>query len=354
MIIVHVVEAYEGGVIEFINSLTKQLIQHTHIIIYSERAGDIKVSYDKNVTFIKWPYAQREISPINDIKASFSLFKLLRNINYDSIHLHSSKAGIIGRVITPFLRKKSVIYSPNGAAFNRLDVSGKTRFLFKVLEKTANWMGGKVISVSNSEANDFLRIGVKGYYINNGVSTDTEIQQKKLEGKITIGTIGRLTPQKNPGLFNEIALRFINNPKVEFLWIGGGELNDAISSPNVKVTGWLPKAEAVKNLDNIDIYMSTALWEGLPFAVLDAMKHKKALVLNQCTGNIDLVKSNGFLFSNLNEAVDAINKLINKPTQISSMGIKSFELLKSDFSVEQMASQYEYAYLGDFEKLNKL
>jgi len=353
MIIIHVVEAYEGGVIEFINSLTKNLSYHKHYIIFSERAGDIKVSYDANVTFIKWPHAQREISPFNDIRAIFSLYKIIRGFDYDAIHLHSSKAGILGRIIAPFLANKNIIYSPNGAAFNRLDVSSKARLLFRTIEKIANWFGGKVVSVSESEARDYSRIGIKGFYINNGVSITNEIEQKNLEGKLSIGTIGRLTPQKNPTLFNEIAMHFVDNPKVEFLWIGGGELNNAINSPNVKVTGWLPKEDAVKNLRNIDIYLSTALWEGLPFAVLDAMNFKKALILNKCTGNVDLVKDNGYLYSSANEAIQMLDLLINDPSKILSMGLKSYGLLKSDFSAKQMAKEYEYAYLGQFDKLKK-
>lgn len=352
MTVIHVVEAYEGGVIEFINSLTKQLIQHDHIIIHSERAGDIKVSYEDNVSFIKWPYAQREISVINDLKSALSLLKILRKIEYDAIHLHSSKAGFIGRAITPFLKNRSVIYSPNGAAFNRLDVSKRKRTMYKLIEKIASRLGGSVVSVSHSEATDFLKAGVSGYYINNGIAIEERLQSKLLNEKIIVGTVGRITPQKNPGLFNQIANYFVDNKNVEFIWIGGGELNSALDSPNISITGWLPKSEAVTYLDGIDIYLSTALWEGLPFAVLDAMNHKKALVLNRCTGNIDLIRDNGYLFENLDGATNAINKLLTDPERIVSLGINSFSLLKSNFSVEQMARQYEYAYLGDFEKLN--
>ena len=51
----------------------------------------------------------------------------------------------------------------------------------------------------------------------------------------TVYTLGRVTYQKNPEMFNEIAKRL---PDIRFVWIGAGELEDKLTAPNIFVTGW--------------------------------------------------------------------------------------------------------------------
>lgn len=52
--------------------------------------------------------------------------------NIDIIHLHSSKAGFLGRIVSFLLGKsKKTIYTPHAISFLRLDVSPKKeKFLF--------------------------------------------------------------------------------------------------------------------------------------------------------------------------------------------------------------------------------
>lgn len=64
---------------------------------------------------------------MKDIKALWELYIILKKIdNIDIIHLHSSKAGFLGRVVSFLLGKSSrTIYTPHAISFLRLDVSLK-------------------------------------------------------------------------------------------------------------------------------------------------------------------------------------------------------------------------------------
>src|ERR1700749_1387375 len=129
MRIVHVAESFSAGVLEFINYLTNNLGEFEHVIIYGEREikernaniEEIKKRFLPNVIFYKWKHAQKSINPFKDTLAFLHLYKLLRNLNYDAVHLHSSKAGFLGRVAIFFLKNKKVIYTPNGAYFLKTD-----------------------------------------------------------------------------------------------------------------------------------------------------------------------------------------------------------------------------------------
>ena len=164
-------------------------------------------------------------------------------------------------------------------------------------------------------------------------------------GPITvIGTIGRLTHAKNPSLFNSIAERLIEKPNIKFLWIGSGELKGELTSVNIEATGWIPKAELGNLLGDIDIFISTSLWEGMPLTVLMAMNHAKPLVLSNCPGNTDLVDGNGFLFNTTEEATRHIEELVNDRALMARMGSESRDMAEKRFSLEKMVAGYNALY----------
>ncbi len=347
MKITHVIES-SGGSADFVLSLVKNITQHEHQIIYGERTFGNKLDQVKSTysgaTFFYWKYIQREIRIIADIKATISLYKLLRKIDSDVIHLHSSKAGFIGRLVCYLQRKNNVVYTPNGLAFLRTDVSYLKIKLYILLERVANWLTGKVVGCSKSEAQELTSRGIDSVYINNG----TEIfnyKEKETGSKIIVATTGRVTIQKNPVLFNEIAKKF-ERDQVEFVWIGGGEMEDVLTSKNIYITGWLDRASVLNEVSKADIYLSTASWEGLPFAVLEAMNLSKPLLLTNCVGNIDLVENNhnGFVYNSVTEAVEKLNFLNQNKALINSLGKSSRRMVADFFSVGQMSALYEKTY----------
>jgi glycosyltransferase involved in cell wall biosynthesis len=353
MTIVHVLES-GGGTAEFVLSLVRYLPNHHHVIIYSDRTFGDRLQQVKesnvNASFCFWENAQREISPFKDIKAAFSLYQLLKNVDDDVVHLHSSKAGFIGRLVCFLLEKKKVIYTPNGISFLREDVANVRRGIFLILEIIAHWVKGEIICCSKSEAAEFIKRGIDCTYISNGTEVFECPLEKKNNESIIIATCGRATTQKNPRLFNAIAKHFENDPVFKFVWIGGGELEHLLDSSNVTITGWLSRNEVTDALAKSDIYLSTALWEGLPFAVLEAMNLKKPLILSHCVGNVDLVSNdyNGFGFHSKNEAIREILFFKNNLDKIESFGRNSYKRVSADFNVVFMAENYEKAYASLF------
>ena len=86
----------------------------------------------------------------------------------DIIHLHSAKAGILGRIAAGRIGHKKVIYAPHGATFLRKDVSVFARAAFMAIEKAVSVLPAKVVGVSKSEADAYRWIGIKANHINNG------------------------------------------------------------------------------------------------------------------------------------------------------------------------------------------
>ncbi|HEX5152666.1 MAG TPA: glycosyltransferase [Parafilimonas sp.] len=349
MKVVHITEAFESGVVEFLRSLAACTPEIEHTIIYGRHHiyDEVNHSFPKNVKFTAWPGINTKISLLKDIKALESLVNILkREKPFDVIHLHSAKAGILGRIAAGRIGHKKVIYAPHGATFLRKDVSVFARTAFLAIEKAVSILPAKVVGVSRSEANAYRRIGIKANYINNGKFFSEHSSKEFNEDSFIIVTTGRAMVQKNPALFNKIASAFTDNTKIQFIWIGDGGERNLLTSPNIKITGWMKRDEVEKLLLNADLYISTALWEGLSYAVLEAMSMQLPLLLSNCTGNKDLVENgiNGFLFNYPAEAIDFINQYFNNRELLRSHGQASFNMLQRNFSVEQMAEGYRAVY----------
>ncbi len=353
MKIVHVAEAFGGGIIEIIRLLSQHLPEFEHIVVHGNRDIDIeeeKNTFPTNTKFINWRSAMREISFRDDIKAFRELKKILKeNLPFDAIHLYSSKAGFLGRIAGKSLGIKNVLYSPQGASFERQDISGFKKKIYGFLEKSASFLPGKIIAASKSEQKCFEDLGIHATCINNGVSLDKNFKKEFPQQDFTIVNSARITEQKNPALFNEIAETFKNNSRVKFIWVGEGPLRNELTAPNITITGWVGKEEVEKNLINAHLYLSTALWEGLPLSVLEAMKFNLPLLLKNCVGNVDLVEHNinGYCFNSKEEAIQYINSYLEKDGLLEKHGAGSYDMIKKDFSIEQMKDKFKEIYLSE-------
>ena len=351
MKIVHVVECFAGGVFSFLSNLTNELDKEEYIVIYGTNRDNIppnfKERFPLKTQFIPWKSAGRSLNPVKDIKALWELYTILKKINgIDVIHLHSSKAGFLGRIVSFLLGKSSkTIYTPHAISFLRLDVNPKKRKIFIWMEKFASLFGGKIVACSQSEKEAIEEQGIKNVtFINNGIKPLQVEKKINTSDKIIIISVGRLSIQKNPKLFNDIALEFIDNHNIQFIWCGDGELKSKLTSPNIKCTGWIERKELENYLANADIYLSTSLWEGLPLSVLEAMSIGLPVVLSDCVGNRDLVEDNGVLYNNKIEAIKIINDFRENNKWFIFKGKKSKELFFKEFDLKNMSKKYYSLY----------
>lgn len=353
MKILHVVEPFSSGITTFIINLNSALPHHKHVVLHGNRSTSDEINkvrnrFDENTDFLEWKFARRAIHPIIDLLALLELVRIIYSNSFDIIHLHSSKAGFLGRIACYLMRFQNVIYTPNSAPFARTDISANKRKMFILLEKFAFRLKGKVITCGLSEFELYQSVGITTEYINNGIIIEkTNIDNSKDDNVTYVGFAGIATEQKAPSLFSEIASEFIEDERVKFKWIGDGPLRNQIKAKNIVVTGWLKHEIEVKmQMSSINIYLSTSQWEGQPFAVLEAMRERKALVLFDCVGNRDLVVEgeNGFLFTNKEEAIKKINLLLRDPSLLIKMGKRSLEMARKNHDIKFTARKYEEQY----------
>jgi len=364
MIIVHVVEPFAAGVAVFVKYLTETMPDDHHIIIHGERRqvmpeDKVKKTFSNpNVRFIKWRSAQRSVNLYKDFLALKELYNILKRLKnkglLNSVHLHSSKSGLLGRIACKMLGIRNVFYTPNGAPF----LSGKTflsRYFYRQVEKFASRLGGKVVCCSPSELNAYQQLGINATCISNGIKLENKTKPDGIRKneKFRIITTGRIIAQKNPVLFNSIATYFNEFDQFEFIWAGDGEDRQILTAKNILVTGWLHQNEIKRLVSDSNIYLSTALYEGLSFGVLEALTLNKPVLLSHCVGNIDVVKNgiNGDLFKTQTEAIVKIIQYHNNRDMLNVMGDFSKSICETEFNVKNNFSIYRQLYANSVDIL---
>ena len=160
MKIVYVItQATWGGAQAHLYSLIERQVKIGNTVtLISGIEGRLSDQIKKNLPQVKLVIISnlvRQVSLINDFKAIRALRKLLKRLKPDILHLHSSKAGMVGRLAALGLSMK-VVFTVHGWGFTP-GVSKKQQLLIKLVEKTLRPLTTYYICVSEFDQNIGLR-----------------------------------------------------------------------------------------------------------------------------------------------------------------------------------------------------
>jgi glycosyltransferase involved in cell wall biosynthesis len=350
MTVVHVLEPFASGITTTILNITQQVKGVQHIVVHGSRTGsdtveNTKKKFPQDVRFIEWSSAVRELNPVRDLRAFKELLHILRPFREDDtvIHLHSSKAGFLGRAACGILGISAVIYTPHGASFIRTDTGKLKRSFFRLLERVGGFFGGTVVGCGPSEAALYSGLGKPALWIANGVPITPE-RKDPVSGLIVF--TGIATAQKDPAFFNRVAEALSGVKEAAFCWVGDGPLRDSLRAGNIKVTGWQDRRTVEDYLSRALVYFSASAWEGLPYGVLEAMNASCALLLRNVPGNRELVipGENGRLFDTEEEAAALLAEMLKNRQKTLDMGARSRLLAESRYSAVLMGEKYQDLY----------
>ena len=344
--ILYIVEAMGGGVFTYIVDLANELVnKYDMYIAYAVRKQtpkNYKDYFDKRIHLIEVKNFGRAINPTKDIAAFFEVKKIAASVQPDVIHLHSSKAGAIGRIA--FDGKIPMFYTPHGYSFLMENYKPMKRKLFKLIESVCAKRNCTTISCSVGENQETLKLTRRAIYVNNGINM-SELQEiidktEKVQHPFTVYTLGRICYQKNPTLFNAIAEAL---PDIKFVWIGDGELREELKSKNIEITGWANRATAIRYAVNADVFLLPSRWEGLPISLLESMYMKKVCVVSNVIGNRDVIHNNenGFVCSDTEKFVKAIRESQSGAERFTA---QAYQDVLEKYNTKAMAKQYSEKY----------
>ena len=259
---------------------------------------------------------KRNVSLFNDMRTILILREYIRVNEIHVVHSHSTKPGILCRVLSLFMSKVKFVHTVHGTAYSRLNV---VRGLIYFFEMTLAVFNTRTIVMRKL---DLTRIGFFGLnrkvvFLRNPISVAPKVQVTKDINRLVF--IGRLEYQKNPLEF--IKLYDSLKHRLEgAVVIGDGSLREPMedyvksNGLNCEFLGWRsnPWSEVLSG----DAVVCTSRYEGMPLVVLEAVSRDIPVVARRIPGVEDIFSDFKplFLYRNLKEVefIDLDKKTIVK------------------------------------------
>lgn len=346
-----VCEAFGGGVFAYVSQLCNDMCEEFDIYLaYALRPQtpkNYKEALDKRVHLIE----VKNFGHLKNISMDLKLLKELRQIERevkpDVIHLHSSIAGAIGRLVFKGKENK-VVYTPHGYAHILMgNLSSLKCRAYKFVEKM---LGNKsnciTLTCCESEDEEAKKFSKRTAYVETGVnlrdlgdSLNSIIPEKN--EKFTVYTLGRTCTQKQPWLFNEIAKAV---PEARFVWIGGGELDYRLDAPNLEHIAWKPRKEALALGKGADVFVLCSLGEAIAMSVIENMFMGKLMLVSNTMGNKSVIQDgvNGYLCDTVEDYARHIREAMRSyPQELCNQAVED---VMSIYNTEVMAQKYSQFY----------
>jgi glycosyltransferase involved in cell wall biosynthesis len=307
-VVLHVLEALEGGTARHVSDLVRHVKEVTHhVAVPRYRVGGttdtlaVPGMEALGATVHRVDMRRAPASPRN-ASALFILRRLVRRLRPDVVHGHSAVGGALARMAAADAPTRR-IYTPNGLHPSVVAMN---------VERGLGSLTDALVAVSASEAAVAAARGLvppeRVVTIPNGIDLTAPadggdrppVDVRHLlglpaEGPV-VGYVGRLVPQKAPELVIEAAaLVHRERPGANTVLIGSGPREQALRAlvekrgltGSVHLIPYLPRAALV--MDQFDVLFLPSLYEGCPYTVLEAMRARTPVVLSDAVGNRDLV-----------------------------------------------------------------
>jgi glycosyltransferase involved in cell wall biosynthesis len=311
---------------------------------------------------------QRRIHPISDLAAIWRILQHLHQEQYDIVHTHSSKPGILGRIAARLAGVPIIVHTIHGFPFNDF-MSVITKRFYIFLEKIASLCADRLITVSNLNKVKAieLRLAKPDKFVNiysgidlsrftpNSIVSEMKAELSIPQEHFVVGMVGRLSPQKDTFSFIE-AVDIVRQeiPNITCLLVGDGELRPSLE----KMTNVLGLHETVRFLgerndvpeilDVLDVFVLSSLWEGLGRALTEAMAMGKPVVATAVEGVPELVhdRQTGILVQPKDplSLARAIEELLQDRNLARQLGENAQKRVLRDFSFVTMIEKIDDLY----------
>lgn len=332
---------------------------HVEAALMTQKKGIPTFFVANQKSIIKEKIGATTIQPfyINATKFSFlnpfKIIKLVRFFKKNNIEIlvfNSPNDLKLGGIAAYFAKTPTVVYRRGIAV--KVKKTGLNQWLFKkvVTHFIFNSCATKKLVELNFSA---VLATKKTALIYNAIA----FPEKLIENKKTpnspfiIGNAGRLVAQKGHHFLIEIG-KILNKKQLNFkiLIAGEGPLFDELHKEIIKnklqnkieLLGFVSDMDSFMN--TIDVFVSTAKWEGFGFVLAEAMTHKKPTMAFNISSNPELIinEKTGYLISpfEVNEFAEKLIYLEKNRSEVLTLGENAYNFAKENFEKEKQFDKF--------------
>lgn len=271
--ILHVVECFGAGVGRAVQLWPKLTPEHEHHLLWEGEESPAPHHAFSSETRLPRGLAARIASVDTHV----------RSIRPQVVIAHSSWAGVYTRARRPSV---PVLYAPHAYKFEDPSESGLRRAIYRTAEALLARRSLLTLTLTPREdalARSLSPRSATHLVPNSPTVTPTDGGHATgFDPGSTVVMIGRVSRQKDPAHFIEVARTIRRTrPAVNFVWAGEGDaaLTKDLEDAGVRVTGWLDRQALIALLSEPAVYFHSAIYEGFPLSVLDAVVFEHPVVV---------------------------------------------------------------------------
>ena len=293
--LLHVSQPTEGGVSRcLIDYVEHQVARGLSVAVACPSSGPLASEItDRGAAHVRWE-ASRE--PGRQAPTEIrSLGRIVRDLRPRIVHLHSSKAGLAGRLAIH--GAFPTIFQPHCWSFQAC--TGLTRQAALAWERMAARWADVVVCVSRAEAHLGVAAGIRARYrvVVNGIdlsawreasAEEKSAARKRLElgNEPLVVCVGRLQRQKGQDVLLEAWPEVLEHtPEATLVLVGDGPDRATIERRLASQARLIGHTERVSEwLAAADVVAIPSRWEAMPLTLLEAMARSRSVVASDVGG----------------------------------------------------------------------
>lgn len=312
---------------------------------------------------LRWP---RQLNPIATSLGTLDVIKLLKQKQYDIVHVHCSLAGLIGRVAARWLGVSTIVFTVHAFASRPHQPHWKQKLLLKIERGLDRYTDHYCVStkifqkalvekhIAPSKAISLIPLGIE--------LRTSRLTRQEARAKLNLPTdhpviisAGRFEKQKGFRYLIEAMPTILRAvPNTTLVLLGDGPLRNELEAQAhrlgvtdfVNFAGW--RTDAPELLPAADVFSLPSLWEAFGYVLLEAMAAGIPIAASNVDG-IPEVLDQGRLgelhpAQNSDALAKALIRLLTDTEHSAQLSRSGREHVLAHHSLDTMIHQYQDLY----------
>jgi glycosyltransferase involved in cell wall biosynthesis len=362
--IVQAFEPADGGVPQHVLRASRGLLERGHhvTVVGPPDAAPREQLERAGARYVPLPWSASVPAPGPDAQVAKGLVRALRGA--DVVHAHAQKAGLLVRPVAA-ARGIPALYTPHSFVYRtqlaRPRRGMKVRYHGnRAVEQALGRATAMLVACAKDEADaavadhivprERTTVVEYGVDVDPSIAPDATLTAFKQDGPL-LGFVAGLRDQKGlPTLLDALDRLTREGRPVRFAIVGNGPMQAEVEQRLTDTTIHVPFGGRVEPyLNALDAFVLPSLWEGMPIAVLEAMRAGLPIVASAVNGTPEaVVDGTGLLVppQDAEALADALATIAQDEQLRTRMGRAAQQEADRRFTIPRMIDELEAAYVS--------